>query len=222
MHLKTQGVHQREDLFRFVLAQKAIIHEDGYQTLSYGPVHQKGGDRGINSSGEGADHPLLRPNPLPNLPHGGLDKGFHGPGGGTPADAQDEICQDLLADFGMHHFRVKLHSKKGPLLVSHGRIGGVSAFCQGHKIRREFLHPVPMTHPHPVGAAKVQSVKEIRRTNELVGTNPANLAPYMKKLFDGEWKKGAIPELWDGKTAVRIVSCITNLQGFKTTDPNQQ
>jgi UDP-N-acetylglucosamine 2-epimerase (non-hydrolysing) len=42
-------------------------------------------------------------------------------------------------------------------------------------------------------------------TNELVGTNPKNVAPYLKKLNDGNWKKGGIPEKWDGKTAVRIV-----------------
>ncbi len=37
-------------------------------------------------------------------------------------------------------------------------------------------------------------------TNELVGTNPDNVAPYMEKLHKGEWKAGDIPYLWDGKT----------------------
>lgn len=43
-------------------------------------------------------------------------------------------------------------------------------------------------------------------TNELVGTNPKNIAPYLEKLFAGQWKNGSIPELWDGKTADRIVN----------------
>lgn len=43
-------------------------------------------------------------------------------------------------------------------------------------------------------------------TNELIGTNPKAIGPAMKTLFDGNWKKGAIPELWDGKTSERIVS----------------
>ncbi|MEO6995212.1 MAG: UDP-N-acetylglucosamine 2-epimerase (non-hydrolyzing) [Lacunisphaera sp.] len=43
-------------------------------------------------------------------------------------------------------------------------------------------------------------------TNELVGTNPENLAPYFKRLFSGHWKKGSIPPLWDGKTGQRIVA----------------
>ena len=43
-------------------------------------------------------------------------------------------------------------------------------------------------------------------TNELVGTNPNAIKPAMEKLFSGNWKKGAIPELWDGKSAERIIS----------------
>lgn len=43
-------------------------------------------------------------------------------------------------------------------------------------------------------------------TNELIGTDPKAIGPGMKILFDGNWKKGAIPELWDGKTSTRIVN----------------
>jgi UDP-N-acetylglucosamine 2-epimerase (non-hydrolysing) len=42
-------------------------------------------------------------------------------------------------------------------------------------------------------------------TNELLGTNPKAVAPAMKKLFAGEWKKGSIPPMWDGKTSKRII-----------------
>ncbi|UJP66200.1 non-hydrolyzing UDP-N-acetylglucosamine 2-epimerase [Mongoliitalea daihaiensis] len=48
-------------------------------------------------------------------------------------------------------------------------------------------------------------------TNELVGTNPANLAPYLKKLMAGEWKSYQGIPLWDGKTSERIVSKIIDL-----------
>ncbi|HHX68828.1 MAG TPA: UDP-N-acetylglucosamine 2-epimerase (non-hydrolyzing) [Gallicola sp.] len=48
-------------------------------------------------------------------------------------------------------------------------------------------------------------------TNELVGTNPEHIKPYMDKLFAGEWKmSGEIP-LWDGKAAERIVNTVLNL-----------
>lgn len=48
-------------------------------------------------------------------------------------------------------------------------------------------------------------------TNELIGTNPANLPPAFELLFSGKWKKGAIPPLWDGRTAERIISTLVNL-----------
>jgi UDP-N-acetylglucosamine 2-epimerase (non-hydrolysing) len=48
-------------------------------------------------------------------------------------------------------------------------------------------------------------------TNELIGTDPENLIPALDKLFAGNWKKGDIPELWDGKTAERIVNHLLNL-----------
>lgn len=45
-------------------------------------------------------------------------------------------------------------------------------------------------------------------TNELLGTNPAALGPAFEKLLSGRWKKGGIPPLWDGKTAIRIVEAL--------------
>ncbi len=48
-------------------------------------------------------------------------------------------------------------------------------------------------------------------TNELIGSNPANLAPAMEKLFAGHWKRGTIPEKWDGKTGSRIVEVLQRL-----------
>ena len=47
-------------------------------------------------------------------------------------------------------------------------------------------------------------------TNELIGTDPAAIKPALDKLFAGEWKKGAIPELWDGHAAERIVECLVS------------
>ena len=48
-------------------------------------------------------------------------------------------------------------------------------------------------------------------TNELVGTDPKNIKPALEKLFAGNWKKGGIPDKWDGKTSERIVEVLKNL-----------
>ena len=43
-------------------------------------------------------------------------------------------------------------------------------------------------------------------TNELIGTDPGAIKPVMDILFAGNWKKGGVPELWDGMAAQRIVN----------------
>lgn len=48
-------------------------------------------------------------------------------------------------------------------------------------------------------------------TNELIGTDPGNIMPALDRLFAGEWKKGSIPEKWDGKAGERIVSHLMEL-----------
>jgi UDP-N-acetylglucosamine 2-epimerase (non-hydrolysing) len=47
-------------------------------------------------------------------------------------------------------------------------------------------------------------------TNELIGTDPAKLGPALARLMAGQWKKGGIPEKWDGKAAERIVAELAN------------
>lgn len=50
-------------------------------------------------------------------------------------------------------------------------------------------------------------------TNELIGTNPDTIRPVLDKLFAGDWKKGGVPELWDGKAAERIVAKLIEVYG---------
>lgn len=48
-------------------------------------------------------------------------------------------------------------------------------------------------------------------TNELIGTQPAAIAPALQRLFAGAWKKGGIPERWDGQAAQRIITTLMKL-----------
>lgn len=48
-------------------------------------------------------------------------------------------------------------------------------------------------------------------TNVLVGTDPANLRPHLATLFAGNWKRGTIPPLWDGRASERIVGQLERL-----------
>lgn len=48
-------------------------------------------------------------------------------------------------------------------------------------------------------------------TNEILGTDPAALSGALGRLFAGRWKKGGIPEKWDGRTGERIVAVLEKL-----------
>ena len=49
-------------------------------------------------------------------------------------------------------------------------------------------------------------------TNELIGTDPKAIKPALERLYDGRWKKGGIPPLWDGHAAERIVENLLQCQ----------
>lgn len=50
-------------------------------------------------------------------------------------------------------------------------------------------------------------------TNELIGTDPSGLKPAFDLLFANRWKKGAIPEKWDGRAGERIVTVLQETLG---------
>ena len=48
-------------------------------------------------------------------------------------------------------------------------------------------------------------------TNELVGTNQKKIILSLNKVLTHNWKKGSIPELWDGKSSYRIINHLISL-----------
>jgi UDP-N-acetylglucosamine 2-epimerase (non-hydrolysing) len=48
-------------------------------------------------------------------------------------------------------------------------------------------------------------------SNELVGTDASKLPPVLARLIAGDWKRGSIPEKWDGHAATRIVEIVERL-----------
>jgi len=48
-------------------------------------------------------------------------------------------------------------------------------------------------------------------TNVLVGNDKKKIADSFRELLSGNWKKGQIPELWDGKAAERIVEHLVKI-----------
>jgi UDP-N-acetylglucosamine 2-epimerase (non-hydrolysing) len=50
-------------------------------------------------------------------------------------------------------------------------------------------------------------------TNEVIGTSPAKLLDAVERIYAGKWKKGGIPEGWDGKASQRIVAALEKFLG---------
>ncbi len=48
-------------------------------------------------------------------------------------------------------------------------------------------------------------------TNEVVGSDPAALDGALERLFAGRWKRGGIPERWDGRAGGRIAEALEAL-----------
>lgn len=48
-------------------------------------------------------------------------------------------------------------------------------------------------------------------TNELIGTDLEKLKPAFDRLLAGRWKKGKVPEKWDGKAGDRIVAVLEHV-----------
>ena len=53
-------------------------------------------------------------------------------------------------------------------------------------------------------------------TNELIGDDISKLKPCIEKILAGKWKKGMIPQFWDGKTSERIIDALGSLYQVNT------
>lgn len=99
----------------------------------------------------------------------------------------------LTEPLGYHDF-LKLISYANMILTDSGGIQeettilGVPCLT----MRDETERPVTVTHG----------------TNEIVGFDKEKIIYNVTKILDGAWKKGTIPELWDGNTASRIIKVI--------------
>jgi UDP-N-acetylglucosamine 2-epimerase (non-hydrolysing) len=47
-----------------------------------------------------------------------------------------------------------------------------------------------------------------RGTNRVVGVDPDAIYTHWRRVVDGQWPVGELPELWDGKAAQRIVQIL--------------
>ncbi len=56
-------------------------------------------------------------------------------------------------------------------------------------------------------------------TNEIIGNDLEKLELALERVLKGEWKPGGIPDLWDGKTAQRIVKALLSIDQHNNQPP---
>ncbi len=133
-------------LRRLVLAEQAVVDEHAGELVADRLVHEQGGNRGVDATGEAAEHPLvadLRADVLDLL----LDHGRRRPGGPRAGDAVQEVLQHLLPVRCVHDLGVELDAVQAAL----GRLEccdrrRVGAAGDRSSLRRRG-HGVTMAHP---------------------------------------------------------------------------
>ena len=134
------------DLLGLALAHQPVVDVDAGEPVADRPLHQRGGDGGVDAAGQRAQRAAvadLRADPLDLL----LDDVGHRPGRLEPGDVEQEVLEHRLAVRGVPHLGVELHP--GELAVDvlergHRRTGrGRGDGEPGRRLR----DGVPVAHP---------------------------------------------------------------------------
>src|SRR5262249_9806289 len=135
------------DGFGFSRPQQAVVHENARKLAADRPRQQGRDDRRIDAARESADDPALA-HAVAQLTHLLLDERAHLPVAAAAADVADEIPQELSAELGVGHFRMKLQTENRPLAMADRRRRAVHGARQGRPLSTQVLHLVAMAHPY--------------------------------------------------------------------------
>ena len=107
------------DLLALVLSQQTVVDEDADQLVADGLVHDRGGDRRVDSAGESADH-AARADLLADARDLLGDDVAAVPVGGNARRLVEEVLDDALAVVGVLHLGVPLHAVEAALVAAEG------------------------------------------------------------------------------------------------------
>ncbi len=134
--------------------------------------------------------------------------------GGTPIVAPlrgraREVVERLLADVQGAEFNVQGS-------MSYLEFGWLTAHARG--IITDSGNVAEEATFNSVPCITLNSYTEHQETvtvgsNVLVGEDPVRLAEEVRRMVSGQWKKCALPDRWDGRTAERIVRILEGVRG---------
>src|SRR5260221_5492905 len=142
------------NFLEFVLAQHAVVDEDGDQAASNSAVNQRGRHRRVHAAGESADCPSLLAHGLSHLAYGFINEVLRGPAATRAADRIEKGAHKIDAALGVVNFRMELHGPYAAGFVLHrgqsGAAPGNDAEAAG-----QFKGLVAMGHPNVQGRRQI-------------------------------------------------------------------
>ena len=134
-----------------VLAEAAVVHQDGVEAVSYGLLHEDGGDGRVDPPADGPDDVTGWPHLLPHLLDELLGIVRHDPVLLGPGDAYDEVAQHVLPALGVRHLGMELQAPHPLVQVLHGDELGVLGSRHVPEALGQLVQLVPVRHPHGEG-----------------------------------------------------------------------
>ncbi len=138
----------------FARAQQAMVDENARQPVADGPLHQRGGHRGVHPAGQPADRPAVT-----DLVAHLFDQRICDVRGRPPrADAGEfvqEPTQHLLTVRRMQHLGVVLHTRQPSSSILEGRDRGAGTGRHDVESLRGGGDRVAVAHPHRLGGGQI-------------------------------------------------------------------
>ena len=117
--------------------------------------------------------------------------------------ALSDIAQEVPVIFPVHP-RTRRRMEDGGEMVERGR-GRMERGCRGGIQEETTYLGVPCLTAR---ANTERPITVTTGTNRLVESNREALVAAARVALNGKWKNGAVPELWDGQAARRIVKVL--------------
>ena len=153
------------DLLGLALAQQAVVNEHAGHLLADG-AGAKGGDHGgVHTAGKRQDDAVLT-DLLAELGGHGLDEVVHRPVLFELADVEEEVGEDLLAEFGVLNLGVELRGVDALLGVLHRGHRAYVGRCHHGEALGHVAHGVEVAHPHGLlgrGALEKRAALNVKR-----------------------------------------------------------
>jgi hypothetical protein len=149
-----------DDLFGLALPQQPVIDENACQLVADRLVDQHGGDRGIDTARQPADH-LLVAHLFADCGDGLFAIGAHRPVAGKARDAH-EVFVKTRAVRGVMHLGVELHGIEMPFHIRRDREWRIGRCAVNRKTGGDGGHMVAMAHPDLFTLGQKPAVQQVK------------------------------------------------------------